>query len=364
LRAVFLPSWHDNPYQELLASGLEARGIRVQSLPRRTLFLHSILREGCPDIVHVHAPDHFVVYRGPRMSAFACLVVFAAQLWMLRALGARVVWTAHDAINHERRHPLLDRLCRRWTSAVASAVIVHCEAARRVIAERFAPRREHKLHVVPHGHYLDRYARRGPPEDRRAARATLRLPLDPTILLFFGNLRRHKGVPELIDAFRRLDRQRVLLVVAGEPFTPEVAAEIGARIGGRTDVEFRPGFVPDAEVGRYLEAADAVVCPFTSSLTSGSVALAMSFGRACIAPRLGCIPEMVGEDGGILYDYDRSDSDALLHALEAAVDGKDRLDAMGERSREAIRARDWSSIAAATVDVYRSCFVRRRASRP
>jgi glycosyltransferase involved in cell wall biosynthesis len=273
------------------------------------------------------------------------------------------VWTAHDAINHEGRHPSLDHLCRRWTSAVAGAIIVHCEEARRVIAERFAVGRQDKLRVVPHGHYLDRYARSGPAvEDRRAARAALGLPADSTILLVFGNLRRNKGVPELLDVFRRLDRHGVLLVVVGQPFTPEIDAEIDARIGGRPDVEFRPGFVPDAEVGRYMLAADAVVYAFTSSLTSGSVALAMSFGRACIAPRLGCIPEMVGEDGGILYDA--SAADALLHALRAAVDGKDRLDAMGARSPERIRARDWSSIAAATVDVYRSCFRRRGTTRP
>ena len=71
-----------------------------------------------------------------------------------------------------------------------------------------------------------------------------------------------------------------------------------------SEAKSRLGFVPDDELQVYLRAADVVATPFLEILTSGSVLLAMSFERAVIAPRRGCVAETVGDDGGILYDAD------------------------------------------------------------
>jgi glycosyltransferase involved in cell wall biosynthesis len=353
LRAVFLPRWPDNPYQDLLASGLGPLGVRVESLPRAALWLPAVLRRGRPDVVHLHAPDHFVVYAGTAARAGARLAVFAAQLRALRAVGTRVVWTAHDVVNHEGRYPRLDRACRRLTGAVAGAVVVHCAEARRQVVSRFGVGAE-KVFVIPHGHYRDAY-----PDstlDRGAARDALGLPRGPRVLLFLGNLRRHKGLGQLVDAFAALHREDARLVIAGQPFTPDVGDEIVARIRGIAGVDFRPGWVPAAEVSVYMRAADAVVCPFTSSLTSGSVALAMSFGRACIAPRLGCLPEMLDASGALVYDPGRAG--ALGEALRAALDDPAALEAMGRRNREAIERHAWPAIGRATLEVYRWCLTR------
>ena len=47
-------------------------------------------------------------------------------------------------------------------------------------------------------------------------------------------------------------------------------------------------YIPDAELQVWLRAADVVVLPFRDILTSGSAILALSFGRAVVAPALGC----------------------------------------------------------------------------
>lgn len=352
--AVFLPRWPDNPYQDLLASGLAPLGVRVESLPRTTLWLPAVLRRGRPDVVHLHAPDHFVVYSATAAFARVRLAAFAGQLGALRAAGTRVVWTAHDVVNHEGRYEPLDRACRRLTGALADAVVVHCAEARTQVVSRFAIAAD-KVFVIPHGHYQDAYA--APALGRDAARDALGVPRAARVLLFLGNLRRHKGIGQLIEAFAALGRDDARLVIAGQPFTPDVGDEIAGRVRGIAGVDFRPGWVPAHEVGVYMRAADAVVCPFTSSLTSGSVALAMSFGRACVAPRLGCIPEMLGADGGIVYEP--GPPGALLEALRAALDAGAALEAMGRRNREAIERLTWPGIAAATLGVYRWCLTRR-----
>lgn len=345
---VFLPRWHDNPYQELLGQHLAELGVRVEHVDRRAFFLGHILRGGRPHVVHLHAPDHFVIYGRTRTAAVIRFALFVAQLVLLRLLGVRSVWTAHDLINHEGRFPTLDLLCRRATAALADAIIVHCARAQREVIARFGVRRPDKVSVVPHGGYFERFT--VPVRDRNAVRRAHAWPLDATVMLFLGNLRRHKGLPELIDAFRAAKLPDTRLVIRGQPFSQDLADQLATCVAGDASIDYQPGFVSDTQVQEYMLAADAVVCPFTSSLTSGSVALAMTFGRACVAPRLGCIPEMLGEGGGVLYDP--GDSQNLVNALLSAVAQRASLDAMGRRNLETIQTRRWPDIARATCAVY------------
>ncbi|WP_242482112.1 glycosyltransferase, partial [Trichormus variabilis] len=65
------------------------------------------------------------------------------------------------------------------------------------------------------------------------------------------------------------------------------------KIDNEPNIKFIPGFVPSEKLQIYLNACDVVVFPYRDILTSGAVMLAMSFGRACIAPRKGCIAEVL-----------------------------------------------------------------------
>lgn len=346
-RVVFLPRWHDNPYQELLAEGLSALGIDVEHEPVRLLFLTTVLRGGTPDVVHLHTPDPYIVYRQSTPAAVVALGLFVVQLALLRLLGVRVIWTAHDLQNHERRYPRLDRLSRLALARLSHAVIVHCAEAGRQAAAAFGIDAS-RLRIVPHGHYQDRYPRMS--NDKAGARAALDLPAEPFTVLLLGNLRPHKGLGALLDAYGRMDRPGTLLVIAGEPSDETLHAELLARAAGRPDILLRPGFVPDQDVPGYLCAADIVVCPFTSSLTSGSLALALSFGKAVVAARLGCAGDMVTDDGGFLYDP--AAPDGLVSALRAAFDARSRLDDIGARNRVRAARHDWGTIARQTLAVY------------
>lgn len=353
LRVVSLPSWPDNPHQEQLAAALGGHRVNVHGMSTRRWFALPVLRAR-PDVVHFHAPDHFVVYSASGARAWLALVSFALQLLVLRGCGVRVVWTVHDLVNHEGRHRHLDRLCRRLTGRLAHAVVVHCAVAEGHARVDFGVP-ETKIFVIPHGHYVDQYPTMF--ADRRAARAHLGWSDDTFVFLFLGNLRQHKGLPELVDAFRALDEDGARLVIRGMPFTPRVADDLHDMVRGMPHVTFVPGFVPAAEVATCMQAADIVVCPHTSALTSGSLALAMSCGRACIAPRLGCLGEMLPPDGG--FAYEPREPGALLDALRTAVAQRHALEAMGQRNLEAIRRHDWPSIGRRTAEVYRACLAGR-----
>ena len=97
-----------------------------------------------------------------------------------------------------------------------------------------------------------------------------------------------------------------------------------------------------------MNAVDVVVLPYTEITTSGSAVLVMSFGRAMIVPRLGCLPELLDGEGAVMYSP--GSDDELREALAAA--GHRDLRAMGRHNSRRIRRHDWESIAERTGRVY------------
>jgi glycosyltransferase involved in cell wall biosynthesis len=110
----------------------------------------------------------------------------------------------------------------------------------------------------------------------------------PRRFLFFGRIRKYKGVEDLLAAFSVIPQDVTAhLTVAGRCDDPALRSRLAllARIAG-PNLALRLGHVPDAEVAPLLAAADVVVLPYRRVSTSGSAVLALSHGRPLIVPEL------------------------------------------------------------------------------
>jgi beta-1,4-mannosyltransferase len=333
----------NNPYGELLCRALERLGVEVEfALELDESFLET--NRGRVNVLHLNWP-HFDYYHEDADLMGARMRRFVARLELARALGYKLVWTAHNIYPHNRRHQAIDHECRVAICRLATAVITHCDAARAEVERRFAPRSA--LFVIPHGHFIDVYARKF---TRSEARADLGIPPDAFVYGFFGSMQAYKGLEELIEAFCGLGQQDAWLVAVGGG-RPEYLERLGAIGGGAPRIVLRTfPRAPSEEITRVLEAADVATLPFTATMTSGTVMLALSWPRPVLAPALGCLPMTVAPGGGILYDP--LASGALLGALEAAR--RLDLDAAARAAFEGVRRFDWDTIARATVEVYRA----------
>lgn len=354
VRVLMCPDYTgSNPYQSELIGALADRGVDVTPVEVRGALplLSAARRHGVPDVVHLHWAHRFLIAerRFPAVLAAALGVRLLLELCVLRALGARLVWTVHNLADHERTAPRVELAIRRGLAEVVHRLVVHCDAAATAVRDTYGlpDRVAKRIRVVPHGNFAGVYADDVTRED---ARRLLALPEDVPVLLFFGLIRPYKNVPALIEAFRAIDVDARLLVV-GNPWSDTIERRVRTACGDDDRIQTALEYVPEDEVQRYMRAADAVVLPFGSVLTSGSAVLAMTFGRAVIAPRLGCLPELVGATGGHLYDPE--DPEGLTDALRRAVADPDRLDSMGRRNRAVARRLDWGQIADRTRAVYR-----------
>jgi len=334
-------SLESNPYVRLLIEALEGAGERVELARGKSpvLLLRSLRRHGVPRIVHLqwHHP-YLTAERLP--VAIARAVLFFLQCALLRLLGARLVWTVHNLVEHERRHEAWEHAAGRLLARMATP-IAHCPAAAGEVAAAFGVPVE-RVRVVPHG-----ILELGGSPDRGAERRARGIGEDQVLLLNFGRIRRYKGIEELLEAFRATDDDRLRLSIAGFPDDPGLAADLRRETEGDARIDLCLEQVGDEELGRLLAACDAVVLPYRDSLTSGAAVLAAGHGRGVIAPRLGCLRDLP-EGAGLFYDPGAADG--LGRALAAAAEAP--LPAMGAAARAHAEASPWSLVARRTVSIY------------
>jgi beta-1,4-mannosyltransferase len=336
-----------NPYQSNLEAALDepvTYGRKESRLP----VCRAIL-SGDVTVVHVHWLSAF--FNGEtRVELFQRFGLFVLWLALIRIRNIPVVWTVHNVRVHDSQYPTAERVFKRWfASNVCDRFIVHCVAVREELITEYdlSPDLRDRTDVIPHGHYLDNYENE---LSRQEARETLDIPESSTVFLFFGNLCPYKGIHSLVDAFQELSIPDSYLYVVGNPKTDWFEYKLRERCSPAEHVRTDFQYVADDEIQRYMNAADVVVLPFRDITTSGSAILAMSFGKALVVPRLGCLPTLLSEEGAVLYDPNQQNG--LESALEEAIERD--LAAMGSYNREAVAEYDWESIADQTGQTYES----------
>jgi glycosyltransferase involved in cell wall biosynthesis len=239
---------------------------------------------------------------------------------------------------------------------LSDVVFVHSHSAIEPVARQFDLPRE-RIHVVPHPRYT---APEAGAATRAEARQNLGMDEGVTTFAFVGNVRPYKGVEELLDAFGRVDDADCRLHVIGGPIDETYGRRIAELISRDPRAAARLERVEDRLLHDALLAADAVVLPYRSILTSGALVLAMSAGRAVIGPRMGVFAEHIGAEGGLLYEA--GDTESLAAALCRALGDRAQLDRMGERNRRL--AEQWSPDAVGAETMRVLAEARRTRSRP
>ena len=336
----------NNPYGGLLAEAIGKLGVELVAAYRDEL-TEEWLEEnrGRIDVLHIHHPwYHYAAENLEEATSSAS--VFLGAVSKARFLGYKVVWTVHNLYPHDSGHLHLDRVVRLGLTSLADSLIVHCEYGRQCVEEHFC--RKEGVFTVPHGHFVDAYPNT---MSRKAAREELGIPDDAFVYLFFSNVRRYKGVERLVEAFGALPGENLRLLLAVK-VKSEYSFEIVdlARGTDRRVVVRTAEFFPVEDFQVFMNAADVAVFPFLEVLTSGSVITAMSFARPVIVPALGCLPELVDDRMGVIYDP--RDQDGLRAAMDA-VRGYD-LGSCGKAAYDAVTAIPWDEIAERTVVAYRA----------
>lgn len=251
------------------------------------------------------------------------------------------------------------------TMEYADAVIAVSAKMKDAILEAYPRIAEERIHVVLNGIDTQLWQPR-PTFDEAEDSVLKQLGVDPDrpIVAFVGRITRQKGVEHLVKAAADFDEGVQLVLCAGAPDTPEIAARTTALVeelqAKREGIHWVQDMLPQPKIQEILTAADTFVCPSIYE-PLGIVNLeAMACGTAVVASDVGGIPEVVVDgDTGTLVHYDDNDAASfekdLAEQVNAMVADRARAKEFGKKGRErAVEEFSWATIAQQTVDIYKS----------
>ena len=207
----------------------------------------------------------------------------------------KVVCIADNIIPHEKR--MGDKPFTKYFVKPIDAFITMSENVM-VDLKLFAPGKPAKFVAHP------LYDNFGEKISREEARAKLGIDIHENILLFFGFIRKYKGLDILLDAMKILQPSGNSplgdggkLLIAGEFYEDrKLYNEQIERLGIKDSLILHTDFIPDSEVKYYLCAADVVIQPYRNATQSGVTPLAYHFEKPMIVTNVGGLPSLVPDD--------------------------------------------------------------------
>ena len=259
----------------------------------------------------------------PRLLVFSWWNPFFALLYSSisklskRSTGCKVLYFCENLVSHEGKK--LDRLLTRIGVGQADMAIVLSGEVERELMTMFPelPVGKAALPVYTCFKFQDDVT-------TGDARKDLGLASGSKILLFFGYVRKYKGLEYLLKALPRAaaNVDGLRLVIVGEFYEPRQQYDrIITELGIEELVTIVDRYVRNEEVQNYFKAADLVVLPYVTATQSGISQIARAFGKQVLSTRVGGLPESIKEgiDG---YLVPPRDPNALAEKIMEFFNGK------------------------------------------
>lgn len=205
----------------------------------------------------------------------------------------KIICIADNVIPHEKRPG--DKLFTKYFLQSCDAFITMSE---KVMSDLRLFQKDKPAKLVSHPLY-DNF---GESISKEAARKHLNIPQEENIILFFGFIRKYKGLDLLLEAMAVLKNQQPetknpKLLVAGEFYEDEKPyQELIDKLNIRDRLLLKTDFIPDSEVKYYLCAADAVIQPYKNATQSGVTPLAYHFEKPMVVTNVGGLPALVPDN--------------------------------------------------------------------
>jgi glycosyltransferase involved in cell wall biosynthesis len=233
------------------------------------------LRRMKPDLVIVR---YWIPFMGPCLGTILRIVK--------KNHHTKVICIADNAIPHEQR-PGDKPFTKYFVKPVDAFITMSAKVSSDLALFTSKP-----VQQVSHPLY-DNF---GQPVAQGLARQHLSLPLQQKIVLFFGFIRKYKGLDLLLEAMadERIRRSGIKLLVAGEFYEDRKEYdELIARLDISSQLFQRTDFIADSEVRYYMSAADFVIQPYRSATQSGVTPLAYHFEKPMLVTNVGGLPDLV-----------------------------------------------------------------------
>ncbi len=233
------------------------------------------------------------------------LVLF--NFFLVKILFGRVVVTVHDVTSfaHNEKSTLISILVYK----LSDLLLTHNQFCKNEIIKIDASLKE-RLCIIPHVNYTPFINIQ---KDKKKSRDHLGLPTDKTILLFFGMIKKVKGLDVLLQSFRKVvdENPNIVLLIAGKVWEDDFTfyQQIIDKKNLTDHIILHTDFIPQVEVEYYYCASDLVVLPYKKIYQSGVLMMALSYEKPVLVSDLPSLKEIItdNENGFVFKSEDIND---------------------------------------------------------
>ena len=278
------------------------------------------------------------------------LVLF--NLLFVKILFGKVVLTVHDvsSFSNSSNSSIIEKLIYKLTDRI----ITHNEFSKLEILNVNADSSS-CISIVPHGSYTPfiniQY-------DKEKSKEQLGIPNNRRILLFFGMIKKVKGLEVLLSALKGVIKKNpdVLLVIAGRVWENDFSAyqKIIDENNLSAYILLHTKFIPQEDVEHYYCASDLVILPYKKIYQSGVLMMTLSYERPALVSDLPPLKEIISDnENGFLFKAENvSDLTAKLNSI---LSDEGLMEEVRAKGTELINTKyDWGEIGRQTKQAYQS----------
>lgn len=206
---------------------------------------------------------------------------------LINKRSTKIIALVDNALPHETRFG--DRFLTNYFLSCCDACLVMSKAVGEDIKTM---KSDMTIAYSPHpvyNHFKDKV-------DKKVARQQLGLDLKAKYVLFFGMIRKYKGLDLLLDAMAKVVSQNpeIQLIIAGEYYEDELVYQQKIKdLGLANNVKSINQYIPDEEVHLYFSATDLVAQTYHTATQSGISQIAMHYNKPVLVTDVGGLDEIV-----------------------------------------------------------------------
>ena len=186
-------------------------------------------------------------------------------------------------------------------------VLTHNEFSKKEILYLKNPKEE-RVKIIPHPNYIPFINIQ---QNKFTSRKWLGIPENKKVLLFFGMIKKVKGLEVLLQALPSIieEHNDVLLLIAGKVWENDFAPyqEIIDHNNLQKNCILHTKFIPDDDVAHYYCACDLVILPYTKIYQSGVLMMTLSYEKPVLVSDLPPLKEVIEDNvNGFLFECENS----------------------------------------------------------
>jgi glycosyltransferase involved in cell wall biosynthesis len=228
---------------------------------------------------------------------------FQIALWNRLKVKASLILDMHEIVDPlEENMPLIrlySKIMGKMLMKNVDFFVVHSKAVKAEAVKRYHLQNS-SVFVIPHALYENYYQH----YDKAKAQADIGVNED-YVILYFGMIRKYKGVTHLVKAFDILPREVIKnsrLIIAGEDWKDDPSLNDAINSSPyKHKITYNPQFVPHHMVAKYFTASDVIVLPYLRTSGSGVANIAMAYGKPIITSNLNTMKECLREYEGAFF---------------------------------------------------------------